>query len=55
MGDVVYLAEYLKAKSSSKITWLEIEPPTQEQLEWQMFLSKFLDYYEEEKCHIQRK
>ena len=51
MGDVVYLAEYLKAKSSAKITWLEVEPPTQEQLEWQMFLSKFLDYYEEQECN----
>jgi len=54
MGDVVYLAEYLKAKSSSKIIWLEVEPPTQEQLEWQMFLSKFFDYYEEQECHIRR-
>ena len=55
MGDIIYIAEYLKAKLDSKIIWLEMEPPTQEQLEWQMFLTKFLDYYEEQECHTQKK
>lgn len=47
MSNVVYINEYLKAKSETKITWLEVEPPTDEQLAWQMFLTKLLDYYEE--------
>jgi len=47
MSNVVYINEYLKAKSEAKITWLEVETPTDEQLAWQMFLTKLLDYYEE--------
>lgn len=47
MDNVVYLSEYLKQKKEKTI--LEINNPTDEQLAWQLFLVKFLDYKENTK------